>query len=138
MAEKSDITHISISTGTIGRFFLVPLCIFYCIFLRDLVLVVLTAIVIASFAGLTAPHFRKIGIGRVFGIVILYVFSLFILAGLFYLFVPLLITELYNFSNFISSYIPGVSFLNYFQSEAFSGAKVIVGALSNNFSLTTL
>ena len=138
MAEKNDISHISISTGTIVRFFLVPLCIFLLYFLRDLVLVVLTAIVIASFAGLTAPHFRKIGIGRVFGIVILYVFSLFILAGLFYLFVPLLITELYNFSNFISSYIPGVSFLNYFQSEAFSGAKDIVGALSNNFSLTTL
>ncbi|HHT9135998.1 MAG TPA: hypothetical protein ACFYEK_02010, partial [Candidatus Wunengus sp. YC60] len=33
---------------------------------------------------------------------------------------------------------PGVSFLNYFQNEAFSGAKDIVNTLGNNFSLATL
>ena len=107
-------------------------------FLRDLVLVVLTAIVIASFMESAVPHFQKIGIGRVFGIVILYIVSISVLAGLFYLFAPLLITEIYNFSTFISSYVPGVSFLSYFQNEAFSGAKDIVGALSSNFSLATL
>jgi len=138
MAEKSDFSHISISTSTIVKFFLVPICVFLLYLLRDLVLVVLTAIVLASFVGSAVPHFRKIGIGRVFGIVILYIFSILTLAGLFYLFVPLLITELYNFSNFISSHIPGVSFLNYFQNEAFSGAKDIINTLSSDFSLTTL
>ena len=69
---------------------------------------------------------------------ILYVVSLLVLAGIFYLFAPLLITEIYNFSTFLSTYIPGVSFLNYFQNEAFSGAKDIVSSLSNNFSLATL
>jgi predicted PurR-regulated permease PerM len=38
----------------------------------------------------------------------------------------------------MSSYIPGVSFLHFFQNEAFSGAKDIVSALSNNFSIATL
>ena len=84
------------------------------------------------------PYFRKVGINRVFGIVILYVMSLLSLAGLFYLFAPLLITEVYNFSTFISDYIPGVSFLNYFQNEAFSGAKDIVNSLGGKFSLTAL
>ena len=56
-----------------------------------------------------------------------------VLAGMFYLFAPLLITEIYNFSTFISAYIPNISFLNYFQNEAFSGAKDIVSALSGQF-----
>lgn len=139
MAEKSEITHISISTGTIVKFFLIPLCIFLLYVLRDLVLVVLTAIVIASFIDSSVPHFRKIGIkNRIFGIVVFYTISLLILGGMFYLFAPLLITEIYNFSTFLSAYIPNVSFFNFFQNEAFSGAKDIVGSLSGHFSLTTL
>jgi len=138
MAEKGEITHISISTGTIIRTVLVVLCIFLIWFLRDLVLVVLTAIVIASFMESSIPYFQKMHINRVLGIVIIYVASIFTLAGLFYLFAPLLITEIYNFSTFLSTYIPNVSFLNYFQNEAFSGAKDVVSALSGHFSLDTL
>ena len=138
MLEKNGATHISISTGTMIRAVLVALCVFLLWFLRDLVLVVLTSIVLASFVESAVPHFKKIGIQRVFGIVILYACSLLFLAGMFYLFAPLLITEIYNFSSFISNYIPGVSFLNYFQNEAFSGAKDIVNSLGNNFSLTAL
>ncbi|KKT01058.1 MAG: hypothetical protein UW07_C0013G0008 [Candidatus Nomurabacteria bacterium GW2011_GWF2_43_8] len=138
MFENRNATSFAISTGTMVRAVLVVLGVFLLWFLRDLVLVVLTSIVIASFVESSIPHFKKIGIGRVLGIVILYFTSLSVLAGLFYLFAPLLITEIYNFSTFISSYIPNVSFLNYFQNEAFSGAKEIVGSLSGNFSLASL
>ncbi len=138
MFNGKEVTNISITTGTMVRAVLVALGVFLAWYLRDLLLVVLTSIVIASFVESTVPYFKKAGIGRVFGIVILYFVSLLILAGLFYLFVPLLITEIYNFSTFISAYIPGVKFLNFFQNEAFSGAKDIVGALSSNFSITTL
>ncbi|MDD5720855.1 MAG: AI-2E family transporter [Candidatus Pacebacteria bacterium] len=139
MQEKGDFTRISISTSTIVKFFLVPLFIFLLYILRDLVLVVLTAIVIASFIDSSVPHLKKIGIkNRVFGIVIFYTISILILAGLFYLFAPLLITEIYNFSTFISTYMPNVSFFDFFRNEAFSGAKDIVGSLSGHFSITTL
>jgi predicted PurR-regulated permease PerM len=138
MFESKNATHISISTGTMVRAVLVVLCVFLLWFLRDLALVVLTSIVIASFMKSSVPHFKKIGINRILGIVIMYFVSILFLAGLFYLFAPLLITEIYNFSTFISSYIPNVSFLNYFQNEAFSGAKDIVSALSGNFSLAAL
>ena len=138
MFERNTATSISITTDTMVRAILVLLCVFLIWFLRDLALVILTSIVIASFIESAIPYFKKVGIGRVFGIVILYVISLLILVGVFYLFAPLLITEIYNFSNFIATYIPGVSFLNYFQNEAFSGAKDIVGSLEKNFSLGTL
>ena len=131
-------TSISISTGTMIRLVLVALGVFLLWFLRDLVLVVLTAIVLASFVESTIPYFRRMRINRVLGIVILYVITLLALAGLFYLFAPLLITEIYNLSSFLGSYAPNISFLNYFQNEAFSGAKDIVNTLSDNFSLTAL
>lgn len=137
MTEK-NITHISISTGTMIRAVMVLIGVFLLWFLRDLILVVLTSIVIASFMESSVPHFKKIGVGRVFGIVLVYVVSLLILAGVFYLFAPLLITEIYNFSIFASTYIPSFTLLSYFQNDTFAGAKDVVGALSNNFSIASL
>ncbi len=138
MFEKRSTNSISISTGTMVRAILLLLSIFFIWFLRELVMVVLTAIVIASFVESAIPYFRKIKIGRIFGIVILYVTSLSVFAVIFYLFAPLLITEIYNFSTFLSSNFPGLDFLSYFKNEAFSGAKDIINNLSHDFSLASL
>ncbi|MEK7588459.1 MAG: AI-2E family transporter [Patescibacteria group bacterium] len=138
MFEKESVQNISITTGTMVRAMIVVLAFFLIWFLRDLVLVVLTAIVLASFVEAAVPYLKKVGMGRVFGVAVLYVSSILVFAGLFYLFAPLLITEIYNFAIFISSYIPGVSFLDFFQSDAFGGAKDIVDKLSNNFSVSSL
>jgi len=107
-------------------------------FLRDLFLVLLTAIMLASFVESAIPHFKKIKINRILGVVIVYFSTILLLAVLFYLFVPLLITEIYNFSVFLSSYIPDSSIINYFKNDAFSGAKDIINNLSHSLSLTTL
>src|SRR5688572_2903511 len=109
MIKSPGAASISISTDTIIRAFLLILGAYIIWILSDLVLILLTSIVIASFVESSVPHFKKIGIGRILGVVISYAGSLFLLAGLFYLFAPLLVTELYNFSNSISSYFPGVS-----------------------------
>lgn len=138
MSEKAPVQHISISTGTIIRTFSVALGFFLLWFLRDIILVILTSIVIASFVESAVPYFKKIKVSRVFGIAMLYVLSILLIAAVFYLFAPLLITEIYNFAFFVSSYVPDVNFLNYFQSEEFSGAKDIVNSLSSNFSLSSL
>lgn len=138
MSEKGDINHISITTETMVRAVLIALAVFLLWFLRDLALIVLTSIVIASFVESSVPYFAKVGINRIFGIVILYFISLLSFAGLFYLFAPLLITEIYNFSTFVSTYVPGVSFFNFFQNEAFSGAKDVVNSLGGNLSLISL
>lgn len=131
-------TSISISTGTMIRALLLLLGVVLIWILRDMALIILTSIVIASFVELAVPHLAKIGFGRVFGIAVLYVVTLVLFAGLFYLFAPLLITEIYNFSSALSLYVPNISLLNYFQNEAFSGAKDVVMGLSDNFSFKTL
>lgn len=138
MVENKSVTHISISTGTIIRAVLVVVCLFVMWILRDLVLVILTAIVVASFIDSFVPYLQKTGISRIWGIVIFYFISLSILAGMFYLFAPLLITEIYNFSSFLSSYIPDFSLLNYFKNEVFSGAKDVVSSLAGDFSIDSL
>lgn len=138
MPPKNNITSISISTGTIIRFFLVALSLYLIWFLRDVFLIILTAIIIASFVESAVPYFKKVKINRVLGVVILYLGSIIFLALVFYLFAPLLITEVYNFSVFLSGYIPNSPVLNYFSNDAFGGAKDIVNNLSHSLSLTTL
>lgn len=138
MFEKGKVQSVSITTGTMVRAVLVLLGFFLVWFLRDVVLVLLTAIVIASFVESAIPYFKKIGVGRVAGVAVLYILGMLVVAGLFYLFAPLFITEVYNFANFISSYIPGVTFLDFFQSDAFGSAKDIVNKLSSNLSLGSL
>ena len=138
MPPKSNITSISISSGTLIRVFLIALGFYLIWFLRSIFLVILTAIIIASFVESAVPYFKKIKINRALGVVILYVVTIVFLALLFYLFAPLLITEVYNFSVFLSTYIPDSSIINYFSNGAFGGAKDIVNNLSHSLSLTTL
>src|SRR3990167_2830453 len=127
MFEKNHITPISITTGTIIRFFLVAIGLFSIWYLRELFFVILSAIMLASFVESAVPHFRKLKINRVLGVVIVYAASILFLALLFY-----------NFSVFLSSYIPDSSILNYFKNDAFSGAKDIINNLSHSLSITTL
>ena len=138
MLGNKNATNISITNGTIFRVFLVALALFLVWYLRDLVLVLLTSIVVASFVEGAVRRFKKIKIGRVWSVVILYITGIAFFAGLFYLFAPLLITEVYSFASFISQYAPGVDFLNYFSNEAFSGAKDIVSGLSSGASIASL
>ena len=138
MFSKNGENSISISTGTIVRVILIVFLVYLMWVLKDLILVILTSIVIASFVESAIPRFKKIKIGRVLGVVIIYVISIVSLALIFYLFAPLLITEIYNFASFISKYAPGVNFLNYFNNEAFSGAKDVVNNLSHGMSIANL
>jgi predicted PurR-regulated permease PerM len=129
---------LSITTGSMIRFLLVLLGFFLVWVLRDLVLVVLTSIVVASFMESTVPFLKKIKLGRVFGMAVVYVILILLFAAFFYLFAPLLITEIYNLSVFLSTYAVGVDFLNYFNNEAFGGAKELVSSLGKDFSLEYL
>lgn len=138
MTTGNNTNSISISNGTIVRFFLIMLGFFLIWYLRDLMLIILTSIVLASFVESVVPYLKKMRLGRAFGVVLLYALVLFFMAGLFYLFAPLLITEVHNFSVFLSSYIPDSELLNYFQNDAFAGAKDIVANLTHSLSLTSL
>ena len=138
MQEKEKHTTISISTSTMIRAVLVLIGFALIYILRDIVLVILTSIVIASFVESAANRLKKYGIGRIFAVVSMYIFSILLLAGIFYLFAPLLITEIYNASSILSHYFPDSNFINSLHGDTFSGAKDIVTNLTQNFSLSGL
>ncbi len=137
MFEPSGNT-ISISTGTFLRFGFVCAGFALVWYLSDLVLVLISSIIIASFMESAVPFFKKIRVGRVGGMIILYALIISILFGIFYMFAPLLITEIYNFSNVLAPYVPDNEFLQYFQSDEFSGAKDLVDSLPKDFSVASL
>ena len=116
MNEGNNFKFVSLSTGTLIRAVLVLIVVAVLWVLRDLALILLTSIVIASFMESAVPFFRKFKIDRVFGVVIAYIFFFLIFLGIFYAFAPLLLTEVYNLSVLLSKYVPDVGILNYFKS----------------------
>src|SRR3990172_11496816 len=93
--SKNPITTISL--GTIFNFFLIGLFFFLVYYLRDIVLVVLTSIVIASFTTIAANRLTKWHLNRTLTVVLIYAVAILTLATLFYFFLPVLIDEFSGF-----------------------------------------
>ncbi len=108
--EKEDKRLVVISTGTIIRVLLFGLLLYALFVLRNIVLVVLTSIVFASFAEAAIRRFKKIGVGRMLSVILVYTILILIFSGIFYLFVPLLITEASRLLEYLSGYISSPGF----------------------------
>lgn len=112
MAPKAEKQiSINITTGAIVKVLVWALLIAAIFAMKDLVLVVLTAIVIASFVGGAADAIEKWKLGRTLSVVMIYAVSIGLLAGVFYLFVPVLLTESVNVINVLAQYLPDSSSL---------------------------
>lgn len=98
MPEK-DFT-ISITTGTIVKTLVVLAGAWLLFYLRDLVLVVLTAVVIASAMDPAVRAFMRWKVPRIAAVIILYLLVIGFIAGMFYVFVPSLLGD---FTGLISS-----------------------------------
>jgi len=117
--------NIQISSGTIvkGLFFILFAWLLFV--LKDLVLVVLTAVVIASAAEPPTQWFIRRGISRVFSVVIVYVLLAAILAGIVYTFIPLLLRDTSSFLSSVPTYIDKVSLWNPFGENVADTSKVV-------------
>ena len=85
--------NITISSGTIIKVILFGLLVFVLFFLKDLVLIVLTAIVIASAIEPVTKWFVSYKVPRVLAVLLVYVLILLALLSIFYFFVPTLFTR---------------------------------------------
>ncbi|HUD04334.1 MAG TPA: AI-2E family transporter [Candidatus Paceibacterota bacterium] len=107
-SEPPRSVKIDISSGAIIKIILISFAFVLLFVLRDIVLIVLTAIVIAS-AVEPATHWlvaRKIP--RVFSVFMLYVAMGIVFAGIVYLFVPTLLEDTANFLNSVPQYADSV------------------------------
>jgi len=91
MANKDVV--IRISTGSIMKVILLVLLVILLFFLRDLVLVVLTAIVIASSIEPAVIWLKRYKVPRVLGVIFVYIAVIGSLFGVIYAFLPPLLDE---------------------------------------------
>ena len=126
--QKSQ--NVRISNETIIRFLLLVVLFFLIYYLRDLVLILLTSVVLASFVEAASHRMTRIGLNKTISVVLIYLISLSFLAGIFYLFVPILVTEASSIFSSVSKYLP--------QSDLIKALKLLnigdVQDLTNNLS----
>ena len=104
----SPVTKISITTGTIFRAVLV--CIFFVLlfYLRGVVLVILTAVVIASSVEPLTLWLHRFRIPRIISVICTYIVLSALFVGVFYFFVPSLLSDTANFLRAIPSVLDAV------------------------------
>lgn len=108
----STYQKISISTGTMFRFICIILGLIALFYLKNLVLVLLTAIVITSFVESAVARFRRFRFPRTLTVALVYVLGLTAVVVLFYVFMPLFFNELSSLVDSFATYIPKTSALH--------------------------
>jgi predicted PurR-regulated permease PerM len=133
MKERDVVIHISISA--VVKVIVVLLLVATIFVLRDLLLIVLTAVVVASALEPIIRWFRHYKIPRLPAVVFVYLSAATVLIGSFYfLFLPLL-NETSSFLSSLPHYADSVKLWEPFKSNTFIGSQQFVQDLSTRFSI---
>jgi predicted PurR-regulated permease PerM len=109
---------IEITTGTIAKGIVLVICTIALFALKDVILVVLTAVVIASSLEPMIKWFMRHGVYRVFSALIVYALIAGILIGSFYAFMPRLLQDTSEFLNSVPEYLDSATLWNPLDEEA--------------------
>ena len=116
MEDRS--VSISITTGTVLKTALIIVGAWLLFTLRDLVLDVLTAVVIASAIEPGVARLRRNKIPRIAAVVIIYLVVFLVLFGLFYFFLPSVFEDLATFVSALPNYLNAFSSFGAFDQYA--------------------
>ncbi len=97
MSESPRDFHISISSSTIIRFFVILIGLAALYYLSDVLLVVLAAVIIASSVEPVVRRLKRHGVHRVLGAIIVYIVIAAILATILIFFVPVVLNDITAF-----------------------------------------
>lgn len=109
MPAKKTNGMISISTGTIVRTILVLILFYFLYYIRDVVLVILSAIVVASAVEPGTKWFSQRKIPRIVGVLIIYVAAIALLISSFYFFLLPLAQDSSDFLKTLPEYSAAAS-----------------------------
>lgn len=112
---------VTISFSTIAKVVLTLLIFYGIYFLRNLVLVVLTAIVIASAVEPATRFLKRYRVNRLLAIISIYIIAATILAGAFYFFIPILLTDMNSLLSSLPTYVDRLSAWNPLSDSAILG-----------------
>lgn len=134
MEENFKKLRIDIPTSTIIRVILWGLLVFALIKLSSLILVILTAVVIASFVESAVEKLKPRFKNRTLIVFSIYLLVIGILVALSYVFLPVFIEEMSILVESLGKYIPNGSVLNTFQPDTITGAKEVINTISSSSS----
>lgn len=135
MNDTNKSVSVTISNGTILRIIMFTALCFAFIKLSNIVLVVLTSIVVASFVESAVRRAKPFIKNRTLAVFIIYALSIGAIIGLLSVFVPVFIDEMSALVAQLGSYIPNDSLFNTFQTDTIAGAKGVVSNISHDASL---
>ena len=128
--ESNSKVTINITTGSFLRGILIILCVWFLFFIKEIVLVVLTAVVIASSLEPLIHWFKRYKIGRLPAAIISYVGLIGVFAGLLFFFIPSVLDEASSFLNTLPKYLESTTLwnpLSISQSDITASQKVVQG-----------
>jgi len=123
---------VTISAGTIFKAVLILGLVGLLYYLRDLILILLTAVVIASAIEPMTSLFVRYKIPRVLSVIFIYLFFAFLITAVFYLFLPFLLNDMAEFLTALPYFIESIQLggaINGF------GEQNILGGFGEIFSL---
>ncbi len=126
--------HVTIKTGTIVRAVIVLLACVFLYYVRDLLIVVLAAVVIASSMEPFTKWFVRHRIPRLPAVVVMYLAFAGLVAGIFYFFLPPLLNDASSFLATAPRYIDSISLWDPLQETPLSQSKAVVQNLSQDLS----
>lgn len=138
MATRSNDKTITISSGTIIKALLIVLALAAFYYLRDVVLVVLLSIIIASAIEPGTQWFLRRKVPRVLSVLLIYSAAVLSLVLVFYfIFLPLL-NQSANFLSTLPGYLGELQVWNPLQDNSFLSSNSAVEGFSKNFSLSQI
>ncbi len=138
MNQTPRTINVSISAGTVFKTVLLLVAAFFLFVMKDVVLVVLTAVVLASAIEPAAKWIIGRGIPRVFSVVILYGILGVFLAGMFYLFIPVLLQDTSDFLSSVPEYLDKVALWNPIDSSGVEQSKQVATEFSQGITESRL
>jgi len=126
-------TTISITAGTIIKTILLVLLLVFLYIMRDLALVLLTAVVIASSIEPITKWFVNYHIPRVPAVILIYLIIALVFAAIVFFFIPPLVNEMSGILSLLSKYIQGINISS--SGGNFFGGQGLLGTITENVSL---
>lgn len=138
MARPASEKIIQISAGTIIKAILIGIVFFAFYYLRDIALVVLLAIIIASAVEPGTQWFLRRRVPRILAVLLIYFSAVMFMVGAFYfLFLPLL-NQSATFLSTLPGYLGELQVWNPLQDSALFSSDSAVQGFSKNFSLAQI
>lgn len=133
MDNSKDI-HITLKTGSIIRvlFLLILFALLY--YVRDLLMVVLAAVVIASATEPFTAWFGKYHIARLPAVILMYLALAGMIVGIFYFFLPPLLNDTSNFLASAPRYLDSISIWDPLQKDSLTESKTAVQSFSEDLT----